>query len=153
MCNYMSKEKVTHLMWPFLTAEQESLRGRKTVQNLLWEWTGSVLRDTGISISKLRRVLIVFHRERFFFISYPVSQIIFKTRAKSNTDREELLPPAALLSTLSIRTMRSRRHSAPLGKKPQIFSAFNLLISSGPDWGNWWDEGPWAGYIWSQHCT
>lgn len=150
MSNYLSKEKVTHLMWAFLIPEQEeSLRRKKAVQGLLWEWTGSVVRDTGISISKLRRILIVFQRERLFFISCPVSQIIFKTRAKSSTDRAELLPPAAMLSTFSIRTVRSSRHSAPLGKKPQIFSALNLLVSSGQDWGNWWDEGPWAGYIWS----
>lgn len=78
--------------------------------------------------TKLRRVLMGFDRERLFFISCPVSQIIFQTRARSSTERDELL-----LSTLSIRTVRNSRHSAPLGKKPQIVSALNLLISLGQD--------------------
>lgn len=75
---------------------------------------------------------MVFDRERLFFVSCPVFQIIFKTRAKSSTDRDGLLPPVPVLSTLSIGTTRSSRHSAPLGKKPQIF-ALCLLISSGQD--------------------
>lgn len=75
---------------------------------------------------------MVFDRERLFFVSCPVFQIIFKTREKSSTDRDELLPPVPVLSALSIRTTSSSRHSAPLGKKPQIF-ALCLLISSGQD--------------------
>lgn len=99
MSNYTSKEGVTHLMWAFLIAEhEESLRGRKAVQGLLWEWTGSVARYWDQQNWGEFWWFLIGNGSSSFLVQ--CSQIIFQTRAKSSTERDELLLPAAVLSTL-----------------------------------------------------
>lgn len=69
-----------------------------------------------------------FDREGLFFISCPVSQIIFKTRAKSSTDRDELL-----LSTPSYQDCEEQQALSTTGKEVSNLLCSKLWISLGQD--------------------
>lgn len=93
---------------------------------------------------------VLIHKSSSFLVQYVKAPL--NTRAKNNADRDES-PPAEVLGTLPITSAGAAgtQHCWERSFKSSLL--LNLLILSGQGWGNWWNEGPWAGYAQSQRCT